>query len=110
MHTIYTPETRPSLTQIEKWAALGAGLFLLTYGVTRRSRVGIGIAIASSPLVYRGLTGQWPGFLTNGQDTRQVLGGARGIHVRDAIRLERPIEDVYRYWRQLENLPCFMSH
>lgn len=30
--------------------------------------------------------------------------GERGVHVRESIRLECPIDDVYRYWR----LPQFM--
>lgn len=43
-------------------------------------------------------------------DTRVALAGPRGLRVRDAIRLELPIQDVYRYWRRLENLPQFMTH
>jgi uncharacterized membrane protein len=43
-------------------------------------------------------------------DTRVALAGSRGLNVKDAIRLERPIAEVYRYWRQLENLPAFMTH
>ena len=43
-------------------------------------------------------------------DSRVALAGDRGIHVREAIRLEVPIEEVYRAWRRLENLPRFMTH
>jgi uncharacterized membrane protein len=31
-------------------------------------------------------------------------------HVEHAVTVNRPIEEVYRFWRQLENLPRFMSH
>lgn len=44
------------------------------------------------------------------QDTRTALAGSRGLRVIDAIRLELPIEQVFSYWRRLENLPVFMSH
>ena len=30
--------------------------------------------------------------------------------MRESIRLEVPIGDVYRFWRRLENLPQFMTH
>jgi uncharacterized membrane protein len=30
--------------------------------------------------------------------------------VHESIRLENPIDEVYRFWRRLENLPQFMSH
>jgi len=43
-------------------------------------------------------------------DTRVALAGPRGLRVKEAIRLELPIQDVYRYWRRLENLPTFMTH
>ena len=32
------------------------------------------------------------------------------MHLRESIRLERPVEDVFQYWRQLENLPRFMRN
>lgn len=45
-----------------------------------------------------------------GSDTRRQLGGRRGIHVEHAVTINRPIGEVYRYWRNFENLPKFMSH
>lgn len=30
--------------------------------------------------------------------------------MREAITINRPIDEVYRFWRQLSNLPSFMSH
>jgi len=103
----------PSLGEAEKWLALGGGALLLLIGASRRSATGAYLAIASVPLLYRGITGRWPSG-TNGRvepgNTRTALAGDRGIHVRESIRLERPIADVYRFWRQLENLPRFMSH
>jgi uncharacterized membrane protein len=37
------------------------------------------------------------------------LSGDRGVHVRESIRLECPLEDVYRFWRDFSNLPSFMT-
>ena len=71
------------------------------------------MAAASTPFLYRGMTGQWPAAaepLLPSDDSRVALAGDRGVHVREAIRLELPIEEVYRAWRRLENLPRFMSH
>ncbi len=30
--------------------------------------------------------------------------------VESAITIDRPVQEVYSYWRELENLPRFMSH
>lgn len=43
-------------------------------------------------------------------DTRQQLGGAAGIHVEEAVTVNRPVADVFRFWRNFENLPAFMNH
>jgi uncharacterized membrane protein len=32
------------------------------------------------------------------------------VHVRESIRLEVPLAEVFRFWRRLENLPRFMTH
>jgi uncharacterized membrane protein len=37
-------------------------------------------------------------------------GAEEGIHVITAITVNRPRDEVYRYWRDLENLPKFMAH
>ena len=98
------------LRQIENWSALSGGALLLLFGAIRRDRVGLCAALASAPLLYRGLTGEWPVANGNHADTRSALGGHRGLHVREAIRVEVPLEEVYRFWRRLENLPRFMAY
>jgi uncharacterized membrane protein len=103
----------PSLLDAENWLALSAGAVLLLVGASRRSTVGACLAVASAPLLYRGITGRWPDVLNgSGQpdSTKAALGGDGGVHVRESIRLEVPVGDVYQFWRRLENLPQFMTH
>lgn len=106
-------QRRGSVADAEDWIALGAGAVLLFVGTSRRSALGNWLALSSAPLLYRGVTGRWPS-LGNGHafsgDTKAALGGNRGIHVRESVRLERPIADVYQFWRRLGNLPRFMTH
>jgi uncharacterized membrane protein len=106
-------ESTTSLRDAENWAALGSGALLILVGASRRSVPGALLAAASAPLVYRGITGRWP-LLANGvtrpEETKTALGGTRGVHVRESIRLELPLPEVYRFWRRLENLPRFMAH
>jgi uncharacterized membrane protein len=83
---------------------------VVAYGLSRRSLSGVAVAAAAAPFAYRGVTGAWPGVSTPASDTRVALAGHRGIHVREAIRLEVPLEYAYGFWRHLENLPRFMTH
>jgi uncharacterized membrane protein len=45
-----------------------------------------------------------------GSDTRQQLGGGAGVHAEESVTINRPIAEVYRFWRNFENLPKFMKH
>src|SRR5690606_29155073 len=46
-----------------------------------------------------------------GSDTRAQLGGIEyGIHVDASVTINRPRAEVYRFWRDFENLPRFMRH
>jgi uncharacterized membrane protein len=98
--------------ELERWAGVAAATAVMAFGLSRRSMPGVVLAAAAAPLAYRSLTGEWPGF-TNGvahADTRVALSGSRGIHVRESVRLEVPLDEAYTYWRRLENLPRFMAH
>jgi uncharacterized membrane protein len=102
-----------SVSDAENWLAFGAGAALLLVGASRRSAIGACLAMSSAPLLYRGVTGHWPfatGDVSAPADTRTALAGDRGVHVRESVRLEVPVADVFRFWRRLEHLPRFMSH
>ena len=96
------------IREIERWVSLAAATAVMAYGFSRRSASGVALAaVAASPFAYRTLSGKWP--FENG-DTRMALSGGRGIHVRESVRLERPVSDIYSFWRQLENLPRVFTH
>jgi uncharacterized membrane protein len=110
-----TPHTVGSLRDLERWGSAATGAALIVYGITRRSVPGMCLALAGAPLAYRGLAGRWPPYLGsliegNGRDSRVALSGDRGVHVRESIRIEKPVAEVYRFWRQFENLSQFMTN
>jgi len=98
---------------VERVVTVATAAAAIAYGVSRRSVRGICLAAAATPLAYRGIRGTWPRLkdvLPSNGDTRTALGGRRGIRVRESIRLEMPLEEVYRFWRTLDNLPRFLTH
>ena len=116
--TAYRPDVDssfdPSLGQLERWGALAAAAAVIGYGVSRRSWPGLLIAAGAAPLAYRGATGRWPAGLeslcSSSGETREILSGSGGINLRESVRLECPVDDVYRFWSRLENLPTFMDN
>jgi uncharacterized membrane protein len=114
----------------ERWISMLAGGMLAAYGLTRRSKQGGAAAVAAAALLYRGATGHCDVYQALGvnrssgharergtgvvadrhSDTRRRLGGHRGIHVEESVTINRPAAEVYRFWRDFENLPRFMQH
>ncbi|HEX2342262.1 MAG TPA: SRPBCC family protein [Vicinamibacterales bacterium] len=43
-------------------------------------------------------------------ETRAALGGRGGILVHESVTINARAEELYRFWRRLENLPSAMSH
>ena len=71
------------------------------------------MALMSTGLVLRGVSGYCPAYAAIGvdrTDTKQALAGERGIHIREAITIDAAPEAVYRFWRQLEQLPEIIPH
>ena len=59
-------------------------------------------------LLYRGASGNCPAYTAMGK-TRGVT-RTPAINVRTTLIVNRTRNEVYRFWRKLENLPNFMHH
>jgi uncharacterized membrane protein len=42
--------------------------------------------------------------------TSAIGGARRGLRVKEAITVNRPVGEVYNFWHDFENLPRFMTH
>jgi len=89
-----------------EWAATLGGGLMLAYALRRRSWSSALIGAGGAALLYRGATGQNPAERV----LQEVSQTADGIQVHKAVTIQRSPEDVYRFWRRIENLPRFMQH
>jgi uncharacterized membrane protein len=106
-----------NLSELERWASIAAGTGLAIYGLTRLKSAGWLYAGVGGLLLRRGVTAHCDlyeavGMNTAGTrgDTRAALRGSRGVNVLESVTINRPVADLYRFWRNLENLPQFMRH
>ena len=104
-----------NLSETERFASALGGALLAAYGISQRSKQGAMIAAAGGALIVRGATGFCPGYAAAGidtsrSDTRAALAGSRGTLVETAITVAKPHDELYRFWRNLENLPRIMPH
>jgi uncharacterized membrane protein len=99
----------------ERMFSLGAGSFLTILGL-RRGR--ILPALLGGALLHRGSTGRCRVYEALGIDTARRRETPvepeqyfrRGIHVEQSFTIRKPAEELYRFWRNFENLPRFMKH
>jgi uncharacterized membrane protein len=109
--------TKANVGRTERMLTAIAGGGLLGYGLTRHERAGYWIAAAGGALIVRAATGYCPlyqalGIRTNKRPrkTPPSVDHGYGTKVEKSVRIGRPREELYRFWRNLENLPLFMSH
>jgi uncharacterized membrane protein len=103
---------KPNISKTERLASTLMGAAFAAAGYKQRSKT---LGIAGLALLGRGASGFCPvsavvGRDTSGSDTRTLLAGARGVNVEAAVTIYRPQQEIYAYWRSLENLPKFMDH
>lgn len=61
-------------------------------------------------MLYRGITGYCPVNEELGRDTTKPGRRTPPIEIETSLTVEQPREEVYAFWRKLENLPRFMQH
>ena len=111
-----------NISPIERKISGVAGAALVVLGIRRRSLGGVALAVLGGVLVDRAVSGHCPAYAALGIDTspdQEAPGGTgadpqkyfdRGIHVEQSFTINKSPEELYRYWRQLDNLPTFMKH
>jgi uncharacterized membrane protein len=100
----------------ERWVSVIAGSALAVYGLKMRSIPGIVLSALGGALVWRGATGhclvyEAMGVSSNDDDGRSVsVPYGHGVRVEKSVTINAPVENVYAFWRNLENLPRFMNN
>jgi len=118
-----TPDT--NINEKERWASLIGGGTLLAFGlssgIAKKKWSGLGLAALGGGLLWRGATGHSVVYRAlglnhsgrghgEGTGRRISVPYELGIRVDEAIRINKPAGELYRFWRQLENLPRFIDH
>lgn len=106
--------------EIERWASTIGGGALAVYGITRLVQgnwLGAVLGLVGGGLIYRGTTGHCDLYQSLGINTAEgsqnpnvSVSAGRGIKVEKSVTVNKSPEELYRFWRNFENLPRFMDH
>ena len=99
----------------ERVGSIVAGSALVLWGLSRRSLGGVLLALLGGGLLHRGTTGYCALYRQLGINSRQMndeagVPGDKGIKVERTIRIARSPQEIYRFWRDLGNIPRFFEH
>ncbi len=96
-----------NLGETERWGSLITGGAMVLLGLRDRSLRGVLMTLAGGGLAYHGATGQ-----KSLQDkVVEVTGLNQSIRVEKSVTIaNKSPEELYRFWRNFENLPTFMKH
>ena len=121
MRITETDNFEPGTTNVgdpERWISVVTGVALAAYGVTRRSLSGLLLATVGGGLVWRGASGRCPVYetlgLTSASDEESgsnvSVPYGKGVRVEKSVTVNATPEQLFKFWRNFENLPRFMSH
>jgi uncharacterized membrane protein len=85
-----------------RWASLIGGGAMVLMGLRQRSLRGALTAIAGGTLAYKAASDKG--------GIQQALGMDKTIKVEKTVTINKPADELYRFWRKLDNLPHFMKH
>jgi uncharacterized membrane protein len=96
-----------NMTDLERWGSLIGGGALVLMGLKERSLRGALTALVGGSLAYHGAKGQ-----KSFKDTvGQAVDSDKRIRVEKTVTIfNKSPEELYKFWRNLENLPTFMKH
>jgi len=110
------PAAVQNVPEWERIASALAGGGLVAVGAARGRLTGLGLMLAGGALLYRGISGHCMayealGINRAGYDHENVgVRAQHGIKHEHSIIIQRSPEELYLFWRQLENLPLIMRH
>ncbi|SCY07939.1 SRPBCC family protein [Flavobacterium caeni] len=92
---------------IERALMVAAGSYLLYNALSGKEKK-VAQSIAAGGMLARGISGYCPVY-----DLTSDHGGklkSSSINIRSSVVIDKPVDEVYAFWRKLENLPTFMNH
>lgn len=99
----------PNVDLTERILSVLGGVFLTYKGfktLEKHPFIGVQEGIAGALLIYRGATGFCPVYGALDQDGTDPS----ALNITETFIVDRPRQEVYSFWRRLENLPRFMKH
>ncbi len=100
-------ELEVNISKTERVVSLISGSLML-YNALKKKPVNIPQSILSGFMIFRGVSGHCPAYSLAGKNLEEKK--PQNINIKVTMDIDKPVSEVYHFWRKLENLPVFMKH
>lgn len=97
---------KTNVSTLERILMVTSGAYLLYNALSNKNK-SITKAGAGGAMLLRGVSGYCPIYDAAGH---LINDKASNINIRFTSNINKPVNEVFAFWRNLENLPKFMSH
>lgn len=101
------PGLRVNVSTPERLFMIAAGSYLLYRALKKDDKRKVLEGITAGTMLFRGISGYCPAY--DVINRKNLLKG-HSISINTTLTVNKPVQEVYNAWRQLENLPVFMKH
>ncbi len=101
---------------VERWVSAIGGTLFVAQGLRSRSLPGVALALLGGGMIYRGVTGHCGTYKALNIDTsdKHRSDDSEQIHhgrlIKHVTVVDRPAQELYDFWRDVENSPKFMTN
>ena len=104
-----TGTRKPNIGAAERWISLAIGAEFLYRSLKKHNLAALPAALIGGGLIYRGVNQYCPLYKAMGVD-RGLNAVPHGPDAVSAVMVAKPAAELYRFWRDVQNAPRFMSH
>jgi uncharacterized membrane protein len=95
------------LNQPQRLISTAAGSLLVLNGLRSPTPVNLLLGALGAGLLYQGAAGR--NVIESVRTGQPLVGEPNGLRIKKALTINRPPQEVYAFWRDLENLASFMK-
>ncbi|MBC8033897.1 MAG: DUF2892 domain-containing protein [Chitinophagaceae bacterium] len=100
--------TTINVSERERIASLTVGSALLVNAVLTGKRFRFIKGLVGAFMIFRGVTGYCPAYAAGARNSTRD--GLSNVNIRTRVVVNKGRQEVYAFWRKLENLPFMMKH
>lgn len=101
------PGLRVNVSNTERMLMIAAGSYLLYRAFKKDDKHKVMEGLTAGTMLFRGISGYCPAYDVMSR-TNMLKGG--NVSINAVLEVNKPVNEVYHAWRELENIPRFLKH